>query len=79
NLEGSASPKAPADMGGEPQKDTPRTKPATQVSEPVYQGDMFASIEPSAVEDALKELDLDGLTPRDAMNQLYELKALMKK
>lgn len=79
HLEGSASPKAPAVTGGEPQKDTPRTKPATKVSEPVYQADMFASIEPSAVEDALKELDLDGLSPRDAMNQLYELKALMKK
>ena len=40
---------------------------------------MFASLEPSAVEEALKDMDLDGLTPRDAMNQLYELKALMKK
>ena len=79
HLEGSATPTAPAAAGGDPQNDKPPAKPATQVSEPAYQGDMFASLEPSAVEEALKELDLDGLTPRDAMNRLYELKALMKK
>ncbi len=79
HLEGSASPAAPAASAGEQKNDTVRTKPAPQVNESVYQGDMFASLEPSAVEEALKEMDLDGLSPRDAMNQLYELKALMKK
>ena len=44
----------------------------------VYQGDMFASAEPSAVEEALQGLDLDGLSPREAMNRLYELKGLLK-
>ncbi|SOB76255.1 DNA mismatch repair protein MutS [Marinobacter sp. LV10R510-11A] len=52
-------------------------QPATP-SQTVYQGDMFSSAEPSAVEDALQDLDLDGLSPRDAMNRLYELKGLLK-
>jgi len=73
-LEGSAAPAA--------------TKPASvaeaghrQLAAPskaVYQGDMFSSAEPSAVEEALQDLDLDGLSPREAMNRLYELKGLLK-
>ena len=47
-------------------------------SQVVYQGDMFASAAPSAVEEALQSLDLDGLSPREAMNRLYELKGLLK-
>ena len=38
------------------------------------QGDMFASMEPSVVEESLRKLDLDNLTPREALNRLYELK-----
>ncbi|HBF92359.1 MAG TPA: DNA mismatch repair protein MutS, partial [Marinobacter adhaerens] len=79
HLEGSASPAAPAASAAEQGNNASLAKPATKVNESVYQGDMFASLEPSAVEEALKDMDLDGLTPRDAMNQLYELKALMKK
>lgn len=41
-----------------------------------FQGDMFASLEPSAVEKALSELDPDDLTPRQALEQLYELRRL---
>ncbi|MDO3722754.1 DNA mismatch repair protein MutS [Marinobacter sp. chi1] len=48
-------------------------------SEPSFQGDMFASLEPSAVEEALKSVDVDGLTPREALNRLYELKELLGK
>jgi DNA mismatch repair protein MutS len=40
---------------------------------------MFAMAEPSAVEEALQQLDVDGLSPRDALNQLYELRALLNK
>jgi len=47
-------------------------------SQAVYQGDMFACPEPSAVEEALQSLDLDELSPREAMNRLYELKGLLK-
>ncbi|MEH6562379.1 MAG: DNA mismatch repair protein MutS [Marinobacter sp.] len=47
-------------------------------SQTVYQGDMFASAEPSAVEEALQSFDLDDLSPREAMNRLYELKKLLK-
>ncbi|PVY79127.1 DNA mismatch repair protein MutS [Tamilnaduibacter salinus] len=61
-LEGSAD--------GEPAPQKPTTRP----SDPVLQGDMFASLEPSAVEKALADLDLDNLTPREALNRLYELK-----
>ncbi len=32
---------------------------------------------PSAVEDALKALDLDGMSPREAMESLYRLKGLL--
>ena len=39
---------------------------------------MFSGFEPSAVEKALDKLDLDGLTPREAMNRLYELKDLLE-
>ena len=70
HLEGSANaaPAAP---------ETP--KPQARVSEPVMQGDMFASLEPSKVEATLADLDVDGLTPRDALNRLYELKELLNK
>ncbi|SHK80581.1 DNA mismatch repair protein MutS [Marinobacter antarcticus] len=71
-LEGSAVPAATkptvAEAGHRP--------PAA--SQTVYQGDMFANAEPSAVEEALQDLDLDGLSPREAMNRLYELKELLK-
>ncbi len=53
-------------------------KHSTAQKQVAYQGDMFASMEPSAVEEALQDLDLDGLSPRDAMNRLYELKELLK-
>jgi DNA mismatch repair protein MutS len=33
---------------------------------------------PSAVEEALRALDLDGLTPREAADALYRLKALLR-
>jgi len=70
---------SPAGASSDKQSESPRGKVTKQVSDPVYQGDMFASIEPSAVEEALMALDLDGLSPRDAINQLYELKELMRK
>ncbi|WP_404361659.1 DNA mismatch repair protein MutS [Marinobacter sp.] len=62
-LEGSAAPVAPM-------------KTTAKAPEPaVMQGDMFATLEPSAVEKALAELDLDDLSPRQALEQLYSLKA----
>ncbi len=42
------------------------------------QGDMFASLEPSAVERALDALDPDELTPRQALEQLYELRRMLR-
>lgn len=73
-LEGNAAPATPlrssvAEAG---------PKPPVTPSQAVYQGDMFSSNEPSAVEDALQDIELDELSPREAMNRLYELKALLK-
>jgi DNA mismatch repair protein MutS len=38
---------------------------------------MHGVAEPSAVEEALKTLDLDGMSPREAMDALYRLKGLL--
>ncbi|MDK8464892.1 DNA mismatch repair protein MutS [Marinobacter sp. SS13-12] len=80
HLEGSAAPAnpLPAQAATAPAEPEKRTRSA-RVSEPVMQGDMFASLEPSKVEETLAKLDVDGLTPRDALNRLYELKELLNK
>ena len=80
HLEGSAGPSNET-TGGAAATPSPAPKTAKQPAavESVFQGDMFASAEPSVVEDALQQLDIDGLSPRDALNQLYELKALLAK
>ncbi|MGQ7275947.1 DNA mismatch repair protein MutS [Marinobacter sp. V034] len=62
-LEGSATPVTPA----------PATRKAS-ARDTSHQADMFASAGPSVVEKALASLDLDSLSPREALNQLYELK-----
>ncbi len=73
-LEGEERPTAPTVHGVSESAPAAKTsKPASQ-NESIMQGDMFASMEPSEVEQALRKLDLDGLTPREALNQLYELK-----
>ena len=46
------------------------------VTDPPHQTDMFASV-PSAVETRLAELDPNNLTPRAALELLYELKRLV--
>jgi DNA mismatch repair protein MutS len=72
HLEGSAEPVAPMLNA--------RQEPPAGVKEPVntaFQGDMFAVAEPSKVEEALSGMDLDGLSPREALNRLYELRELM--
>ncbi|SFN28146.1 DNA mismatch repair protein MutS [Marinobacter pelagius] len=83
HLEGSATPSAPVTdrvpEQPEPGHSGSQAGARQTVSEPVLQGDMFASLEPSAVEEALKKLDLDDLTPREALNRLYELRDLMNK
>lgn len=80
HLEGSAAPANPAlgtatKAAVEPDK----AKRPPRASEPVMQGDMFASLEPSKVEETLAKLDVDGLTPRDALDRLYQLKELLNK
>jgi DNA mismatch repair protein MutS len=47
-------------------------KPARRMSEPAQQMPLFGG--KSALEEELKKLDLDGLTPLEALNKLYELK-----
>ena len=51
--------------------------PVAQTSGP--QPDLFASTGPSVVEETLDTIDPDELTPRQALEQLYALKALIKK
>ncbi len=61
-----------------PAETMPRNpEPASaQISEAPMQADLFVS-QPSAVERQLKQMDLDELTPRQALEQLYALKELM--
>ncbi|MDO6681662.1 MULTISPECIES: DNA mismatch repair protein MutS [unclassified Oceanobacter] len=57
----------------------PTSSPASVtpgIAEPPLQSDMFASV-PSAAETRLAELDPDNLTPRAALELLYELKRLV--
>ncbi|MGM0953597.1 MAG: DNA mismatch repair protein MutS [Pseudomonadota bacterium] len=73
-LEGEERPTAPTVHGVSERAPAAKTTKAASQNESIMQGDMFASMEPSEVEQALRKLDLDGLTPREALNQLYELK-----
>ena len=73
-LEGSASP-APVAVSEPAPAAAPKAPVETAKS--IVQGDMFASLEPSEAEQLLAALDLDNLTPREALNQLYELKKLI--
>ena len=79
HLEGSATPSAISAQAAAPSAPKAQPQPSARASEPVMQGDMFASLEPSVVEQALKTLELDNLTPREALNRLYELKELLEK
>ncbi|MCH8498577.1 MAG: DNA mismatch repair protein MutS [Marinobacter sp.] len=58
--------------GGASSTNTPQ--PVVKQDFQAFQGDMFASNEPSDVERTLAALDVDGLTPREALALLYELK-----
>ncbi|MEX0603806.1 MAG: DNA mismatch repair protein MutS [Marinobacter sp.] len=49
--------------------------PQHAAPQPTLQADMFASLEPSVVEKTLAAMELDDLSPREALNRLYELKA----
>ena len=58
------------------QKPTLISMTPTKAADHPLQGDMFAAL-PSIVEDAVAKLDPDALTPRQALEQLYQLKALL--
>ncbi|MBR9870756.1 MAG: DNA mismatch repair protein MutS [Gammaproteobacteria bacterium] len=77
HLEGSAGPAAelPKTESAPAQASAP---PPSTAEHSAFQSDMFASMGPSDVERALEKLDIDGLSPRDALNQLYELQALLR-
>ncbi|HEY9513897.1 MAG TPA: DNA mismatch repair protein MutS, partial [Rhodanobacter sp.] len=51
-------------------------EPATTASDTSPQLGLFSAVQPSATEQALDELDPDALTPREALDALYRLKAL---
>jgi DNA mismatch repair protein MutS len=77
HLEGSAGPAAEVPKSEPAPAQAPVTAPSND-DHSAFQGDMFASMGPSDVERALQKLDVDDLSPRDALNQLYELKALLR-
>ncbi|WP_041599883.1 DNA mismatch repair protein MutS [Hahella chejuensis] len=52
------------------------SKPALTAPAPSLQDDLFARVEPSEVETRLQKLDVDSLSPREALNMLYELKTM---
>ncbi len=54
----------------------PEPVSAKPLEEPM-QTDLFVSYQPSAAERQLRELDPDELTPKQALEQLYALKALL--
>jgi DNA mismatch repair protein MutS len=66
------------DSRSEPARSERSSAGVPDTSNTVIQGDMFANMEPSAVEMALKNLTIDELTPREALNQLYALQELLK-
>ncbi len=78
-LESSTAAATVPEPGGNTGDNHRDTRPPAEPAPSVIQGDMFASLEPSPVEEALQSLDPDELTPREALNRIYELKALMKK
>ncbi|SMR74562.1 DNA mismatch repair protein MutS [Marinobacterium sediminicola] len=61
---------------GEKVSRNPEPVSAKGKEEPM-QTDLFVSYQPSAAERQLRDLDPDNLTPRQALDQLYALKALL--
>ena len=59
------------ERGDTPGKASPQVQPA------VMQGELFFDSEPSKVEQHLHDISIDDLTPKQALDLLYELKALM--
>ena len=53
-----------------------RSVAAAPANEPSPQLGLFAPPQPSAAETALRELDPDALSPREALDALYRLKRL---
>lgn len=51
----------------------------SRVTAGVQQADLFAAVQPSPVEERLRDLSLDNLTPLSALQMLYDLKELLKK
>lgn len=57
--------------------EAPATKTVQKPQPSVVQGELFFSAEPSQVEQRLKEVNTDNLTPKQALDLLYELKELL--
>jgi len=70
-----ASPAQPKPATYKPEKI--EAKPAKAVKENHMQADMFAHNAPSKTEQKLKEIDVDNLTPRQALDLIYQLKSLL--
>lgn len=63
-----------------PNLSTNSSTDVTRMAEPIQQFDMFASIDPKVekIQSLLNEIDPNELTPRMALDAIYQLKALQK-
>jgi DNA mismatch repair protein MutS len=58
-------------------EDGDKSKPASLTTSAPFspQSDLFSTVEPHPVVEILESLDIDGLSPRQALQKLYEMKA----
>ncbi|VUD51883.1 DNA mismatch repair protein MutS [Thalassocella blandensis] len=54
-----------------------KSVPVPASSKPIFQGELFAAGNPSEAEEKLKSIKPDELSPRQALDLLYELKSLV--
>jgi len=57
------------------EKSSPQKVEKNKLAQHPMQADLFAQAEQSTLKTALTELDLDNMTPLDAMNTLYKLRS----
>lgn len=78
-LEQGESPQRKEESRQPEQKENPQPKQETpaEAKSATFQGELFGASEPSKVEIALDEVELNTMTPLDALNLIHKLKSLM--
>lgn len=62
---------------GAASKNQPAAELRKAAKPPVFQGELFASSEPSPLEELVSEVNPDELSPREALALIYKLKAML--